>query len=245
MNIIKFNTNSIYAVGDLHGDFKVLTDYIEKYNLIYETVIVCGDCGFGFRVLEDICRLTVLKEITEQRSVHIIFIRGNHDNPAYFDGGWDTKFIKLVPDYTVLQITTPEDTKNILCIGGGISIDRSVRLKNYDYWEDECVYFDKTEFQILKHSGININVVCTHTCPTVCSPAGMQLTDWLVHDPKLAEDLEREHQVMDKIYDELRDQPIHTWCFGHWHVTYIGQANGIKFRGLDKVRKGKLDTYSI
>ena len=59
----------------------------------------------------------------------IVFVRGNHDNPAYFDGAtfYYKRFI-AVPDYTILQACN----HTILCVGGAISIDRIYRINEWN-----------------------------------------------------------------------------------------------------------------
>lgn len=57
----------------------------------------------------------------------IVFVRGNHDNPAYFDGAmFNAKRFIAVPDYSILQACN----HTILCVGGAISIDRIYRKIN-------------------------------------------------------------------------------------------------------------------
>ena len=57
----------------------------------------------------------------------IVFVRGNHDNPAYFDGAmFNAKRFITVPDYSILQACN----HTILCVGGAISIDRIYRKIN-------------------------------------------------------------------------------------------------------------------
>ena len=89
----------------------------------------------------------------------IVFVRGNHDNPAYFDGAtfYYKRFI-AVPDYTILQACN----HTILCVGGAISIDRIYRINEWNkrkyrvhsnesqendiprnlYWKNEAPIYD-------------------------------------------------------------------------------------------------------
>ena len=52
VNILKLDNNvsNVYAVGDIHGDFRCLTNNILNLKEVFSNsaVIVCGDCGFGF-----------------------------------------------------------------------------------------------------------------------------------------------------------------------------------------------------
>ena len=77
-------------------------------------LIVAGDCGFGFEkkeYYEQMVRRNAKR--MNQANNWIVFVRGNHDNPAYFDGA-------------ILQACN----HTILCVGGAISIDRIYRKIN-------------------------------------------------------------------------------------------------------------------
>ena len=55
-------------------------------------------------------------------------IRGNHDDPSYFNDNIINKSnVKLIKDYSIISV----GDKNILCIGGAVSIDRKYRISNY------------------------------------------------------------------------------------------------------------------
>ena len=65
----------------------------------------------------------------EERNVECYMIRGNHDNPAYFEGTtFSYKRFIAVPDYTILQACN----HSILCVGGAISIDRIYRINEWN-----------------------------------------------------------------------------------------------------------------
>ena len=89
-------------------------------------LIVAGDCGFGFEkpgYYENIVRKNTRRMSAANN--WIVFVRGNHDDPAYFDGYTFThKRFLAVPDYAVIQACS----HTILCVGGAISVDRQYRL---------------------------------------------------------------------------------------------------------------------
>lgn len=56
-----------------------------------------------------------IPRMNEQANNWIVFVRGNHDNPAYFEGTtFSYKRFIAVPDYTILQACN----HSILCVGG-------------------------------------------------------------------------------------------------------------------------------
>lgn len=99
--------------------------------MTYTVVIVAGDCGFGFE------REGYYDNIVKRNSKRmnkannwIVFIRGNHDNPAYFDGKtFAHKRFMAVPDYSVIRACGHV----VLCVGGAISVDRSYRTEACDH----------------------------------------------------------------------------------------------------------------
>ena len=114
---------TIIVSGDIHGNFNQLVFKLcIQYQLTDTLLIVAGDCGFGFEkkeYYEQIVRRNAKR--MNQDNNWIVFVRGNHDNPAYFDGAMlNFKRFVAVPDYSILQVCN----HTILCVGGAISIDR-------------------------------------------------------------------------------------------------------------------------
>lgn len=150
------HAKGIVVSGDIHGDFTSLVyKCCVEYGMTDTLIIVAGDCGFGFEspiYYEDVykkCRNKLSKA-----NNWIVFVRGNHDNPAYFNlqhikhARWMT-----IPDYSVIKACG----HTILCVGGATSIDRALRMasKRYKlpskdnplmptlYWHNEQPVFDQ------------------------------------------------------------------------------------------------------
>lgn len=88
--------------------------------------IVAGDCGFGFCETNYYHYLynSKINRSLGKKGNAVLFIRGNHDDPAIFDGNtFNKKRAICIPDYSVVKTAL----HNILCVGGAISIDRSWR----------------------------------------------------------------------------------------------------------------------
>ena len=117
----------IFFCGDIHGEYDVIPNFIRDHKLYNVAVIVVGDFGIGFEVMKtEIKRLNYLNNRMKHTNSKLFAIRGNHDNPLYFTGEFDKSNVKLLPDYTILNL----NDNNILCIGGAISVDRKQR-KSY------------------------------------------------------------------------------------------------------------------
>lgn len=244
---------SVVVCGDIHGDFNGLIGKLcLQYQLENTLLIVAGDCGFGFN------EIGYYKEVARRhrKRLHdsnnwVVFVRGNHDNPAYFDGkAINHKRFIAVPDYSIIQV----DGFTILCVGGAISIDRQYRIKawqqnkgrfpapsdqdplepNY-YWENESPILDTEKLSVIGEK-FKVDAVITHTAPSFCElQSKLGLASWCLKDENLMEDVNVERATMDQLYQCLKDanHPISHWCYGHFHQSWHQNINGTFFKLLD------------
>lgn len=129
-NIYQFpECKDIVVSGDIHGDFNLLVNKIcVQYQMRNTLVIVAGDCGFGFdkRGYYDNMVKRNAKRMNDANN-WIVFIRGNHDNPAYFDGkSFKHKRFIAIPDYSVINACN----HSILCVGGAYQLTVRIGLKH-------------------------------------------------------------------------------------------------------------------
>lgn len=235
------DAKNIVICGDIHGDFHTLVYRLcVQYGMTDTLLIVAGDCGFGFdgpryyeRVYnEDAGRL-------RKANNWIAFVRGNHDNPAYFNEERIAhKRWRTVPDYSVISACGHA----ILCIGGAVSIDRRDRIEEQTrralketgyWWPDEAPVFSREAIHALP---LPVDTVVTHTAPSFCGPSGhADLSSWAEDDPTLLDDIAAERQTMDDILQELRTTgaPLENWFYGHFHRSETVFVDGIRFRMLD------------
>lgn len=243
--------NKIIFIGDIHGEFNTLL-WIIKQNKTYfnDTIlIVLGDCGIGFykeRYYVDLFKR--MNDICIEINTTIVMFRGNHDDPSYFDGNkLCYSNIKVIPDYTIIQ--TYE--KNILCIGGGLSIDRVSRqkkecslnkYKNIEhykklYWENELPVYDEDKLNEIRDNNINIDVIATHTAPSFFpfnDTTG--LTYFLSVDDKLKDDLITERSIMDNIYNYCKTfLDVRYWFYGHFHSYQKGKHEHVIYQMMPNI----------
>ena len=125
------HAKSVLVSGDIHGEFNQLVHKLcVQYAMRDTLLIVAGDCGFGFDnpgYYDEMVKKNS-RRMSEANN-WIVFVRGNHDNPAYFDGETfrHRRFI-AVPDYSIIQACG----HTILCVGGAISIDRLYRMHKWE-----------------------------------------------------------------------------------------------------------------
>ena len=242
------HAKGLVVSGDIHGDFTQLVfKCCNQYELKDTLIIVAGDCGFGFAKkgyydgIYEKCR----DKLTKANN-WLVFIRGNHDNPAYFEKGvvkhkrWMT-----IPDYSVIKVCG----HSILCVGGATSIDRLYRIMNKHwhpfnaddplapnvYWPNEQPIYDEVELDAINEA-FAIDTVITHTSPSFCElNSHIGLHEWAMNDEDLLDDVKRERKVMDDLYAYLysKNHPLRYWYYGHFHQSWHAEIDGIMFHMLD------------
>lgn len=262
MKIFKTETDNIFFAGDIHGDFDLINTSINHYKIDNCCIIICGDIGMGFQKEKYYNQtFTHISKSLKKRNVHLYMFRGNHDDPKYFDGEHfkNFEYIHLVPDYSVIQ----SPSRNILCVGGGISIDRTmrkicmdIRVNDYmrhhtctvdiarqnikqTYWENEQNIYDEHELSQLEVLGVKIDTVCTHTGPSFTYPLTKEsISKWIQMDGDLEKDLNDERHVCDLILNYLKEHnhPLTNWYYGHFHYHKVEIIDGVKYTLLDMNR---------
>ena len=125
---------TIIVSGDIHGNFNQLVFKLcIQYQLTDTLLIVAGDCGFGFEkkeYYEQIVRRNAKR--MNQANNWIVFVRGNHDNPAYFDGAMlNFKRFVAVPDYWHYKI---------FCVNGNTGFRNESRIFYFIHLQNEEAY---------------------------------------------------------------------------------------------------------
>lgn len=242
-NILSFpEVQSIVFCGDIHGDFIALVDMLRQKDIHDALIVIAGDCGFGFETPEyyEDTYQKILRHL-QAYNLWIVMLRGNHDNPAYFNGDQRITYERwqTIPDYTILQACH----HNILCVGGAISIDRSMRLQWMDirpereaYWIDEAPVYNPMALDSLSEQGVKIDTVVSHTAPSFCELQTKRgLSSWCMKDSALWNDTTQERQTMDAIHAHLlRDKhPLRHWYYGHFHQSWQSHIDGVNYTLLD------------
>ncbi|MDU1892983.1 MAG: metallophosphoesterase [Dysgonomonas sp.] len=240
------NLKSIYVSGDIHGEIRSLVYNLRRLNIRDSIVIVAGDCGIGFekRGHYENVYTRIIRSLEKQNCI-LLFVRGNHDDPLFFKKKLiDYPYMKTISDYSIVKV----GEKNILCIGGAISLDRFDRKQEIlkrrirhkkeisIYWEDEFPLFDEKLLSEIAASRIFINTVITHSAPTFCYPQTKRNFERrLIFDPELLNDVATERETLSKIYNKLIDDghPVKEWLYGHFHSSHIEFIENTRFRLLD------------
>lgn len=237
----------ILYLGDLHGNFSLIHQYVKNYDIKDAHIIQVGDFGVGFALLDKERRaLGMFHDLFVKNNVIVWAIRGNHDFKPYFDNDpFGFSNIRLVPDYTVLEL----EGKKILCVGGAVSVDREWRytgaqrrgefdvVPGQSWWRDEIFVLEKEKVVDLK----GINIVVTHTCPSYCPPDNTfgfgSFVEGIIRDTGdvgLKTDLNVERQAMNDLFHYLKinGNNIDNHYYGHYHKSEVQNYDGIVHRML-------------
>lgn len=221
----KFEGKLLGVLGDVHGEFQQILNKLR--HIENAVVVVAGDVGFGFPDTKVPKLLRMFEKNFDKflikRNIYLMFMRGNHDNPTYFQSPikdtLSSSNIKVLEDYDTITL----DNFKILCIGGGVSIDRVARESEKSYWEGEPPIFKSLDLG-------KINLLITHSIfshPNIQGKVNIDL--FTKYDPMLQTDLEKESDIFFKIVNEYKPKMI---VHGHMHNSYISDYNGIVLRGL-------------
>ena len=267
--VLDYTGKDVFVVGDIHGDFAPFLSKVIATGPEDALYVLAGDVGFGFekKGYYDSMYKRFSKKLNAKR-IDVVAVRGNHDDPAWFDGKrFNKPRFKCVPDYSYLRLFKEPDGvwEGMLLVGGGISVDRTERIaknshwatlnKRYQssqeprkcYWEDEPPLFDENALNRLNDAFMPVHHVVTHTAPSFCpllTKAGVR--DWLLLDESLEKDLEHERAVMDWLYSKLSllKNPLRTWTYGHFHQHRMTVKDNVTFVMLDCIQHA-LDTRCV
>ena len=216
-------------LGDIHGKYNIIKGWINRNkDLTNCNIIQCGDFGIGFNPNQENHELKLLNNKLKNYGHNVFVVRGNHDNPEYFDGNHDYENIKFVPDYTVLNL----NGFNHLFVGGAISIDRTLRSQGFDYWFNERFNYDEIKTSHIK----NVEILVTHSCMTFNKPVLLEshVFEFAKKDYSLIEELQLERKEIDKFWNNLiLNNEIKYHFYGHFHFHNHELINNTKHILLD------------
>jgi predicted phosphodiesterase len=225
---------NLHFMGDIHGAFGLFADWCSANT--NSTLVHVGDVEIGFPGFEahGLPELQVLSLLLEQRGNHLLAIRGNHDNPEWFDGRNIGDTITLLKDNSVVEA----EGFRLFCCGGAVSVDRCQRELGVDLFPGEAF-----GWQDELPEG-RVDIVVTHTAGTwnkqsLDTPF---LHSWYRDDAahyghtSLRQECEQERLRHDLLMQRMQEngQRPTKWFYGHFHrsMRHLG-PNGLEFIGLN------------
>jgi predicted phosphodiesterase len=224
----------IYLIGDIHGEFKTLNFLLHKRFEFKDSLFIqLGDFGVGFHKEKYYINiLNWLNDELKENNNTLLAIRGNHDNPLYFNDLWNLSNLKLLSDYSVIETIKG----NVLCVGGEASIDYKLRTEGKDYWKNELPVFDEIKLKEISDT-YKIDYVLTHGMPTITYP----ILNYNLTDSDVIEYCKQSRKVFDMIYQYLinNNHPLKKWFSGHYHEYHFENILGIDFTilGINEIKE--------
>ena len=189
----------------------------------------------------------------EKNNIHIGIIRGTNDDPSLFNRKpIHFSNVKMYDDCTIASI----EDKNILCIGGGCSIDKSWKINKEKYSAyrmyyaiDEHPTFSLCDIEnFLKEN--DVTLVVSALAPTFVgeSYSSMKSNKWLKNDNEGLEEISAQRIRMDELYTLMIKNGI---CPKRWYVLpsfsnsdFFNEYNDIGFviQSFNKIGTYKIET---
>lgn len=218
----------LWICGDIHGEVSGLVRNAVNRGISCADILVVGDFGAGFgRPKSMDVAYGKVKAALEKNDICIYTVRGNHDDPAFFDGKHDYERLHFLPDHYIIEFCG----KKIYPIGGAVSADidlvdpltrKSRRMVNdalVRYGSSKRVWWpDEAPTHIVDGLTASADIVVSHEAP-------------LSFDPPLVRADNVRDETWQKIVESRKylDCVLHAikpalWFYGHYHKHFDGVA---------------------
>lgn len=229
---------SLYICGDIHSEIsRLVHDATHKPKISCADILVVGDFGAGFgRPNSMDARYREIRSALEANDICLYTIRGNHDDPAFFDGFHDYERLHFLPDHKMIELCG----KQIYPIGGAVSTDidlidpltrKSRRMQNDSlvrfgsskrvWWEGEA------PTQITEGLPETTDIIVSHEAPLSFTPTPIREPH--VRDTTWQQILSS-RRYLDDVLNAVKPS---LWFYGHYHRHFEGEIAGTRYRGLD------------
>lgn len=230
--LAKRNNSSVFSLENHTYSLRGINSLSKKqqsqksFDYDNSVIIFTGGCGLGtkndsyFNELFD-----EYNDVFAANNCHVLFVRGCNDDPSYFENELiNLSNIKAIKDYSLIQFSE----FNCLCIGGGISADRSWKINSEKntgkktYWENEDLVFNEKEVNEI-FSNFDVACVITNEIPTFVPPSTgfYKHNKWYKSDEKLIKDTINSRIKLDNVYNIMlsNGKKPYVWWFTHNTMT--------------------------
>lgn len=231
-------SRSLYICGDIHGEIKSLVHIVvHERKISCADILVVGDFGAGFgRPNSMDVRYREIRSALEANDICLYTIRGNHDDPSFFDGAHDFERLHFLPDHKMVELCG----KRIYPIGGAVSTDidlvdpltrKSRRMQNdalIKFGSSKRIWWEgEVPAQITEGLPESADIIVSHEAPLSFAPTPVR--EQHLRDATWLQVLES-RRYLD---DVLKTVKPSFWLYGHYHKHFEGSLNGTAYRGLD------------
>ncbi len=208
-------TEKILVVGDIHGCYGYLNSIISKKNP--QIVLQCGDFGyFPNSIFRDSRgNIHYWKMEFKNKNTKIYWIDGNHEDH------WGLSSLEnneIYPNVFYMKrgsILTLSDGRNVLFMGGALSIDKHDRIEGIDWFREETI----TQKDLMNIPDKNIDIVISHTLPN----------EFDVFDYHIKFDHDTSRDALSTILEYYKPD---LWFGGHMHTFKTGKYLNTKWTCL-------------
>jgi len=242
------NLNRNFVTGDTHGkiDMKKINKWYQKEFSVLtkkDNLFVLGDWGAIWHYRSDTHKYKKDMELQvkwAKKNFQTIVIPGNHENytlinklPIIEKWGGKVRILKPKSPYTdkdygeIYLLERGEiytiNNKKILAMGGARSQDKSMRITNEDFWEEELWTKEQEEncLSNLEKHNWKVDYVFAHTCPEVIG--AMLLGDVNPNKKEYYNYTAKVRDPLSKFFTLLINKGLKfkEWHFGHWHEDKV------------------------
>ena len=200
-------------------------------------ILVVGDFGAGFgRPKSMDVAYGKVRAALEKNDICIYTIRGNHDNPAFFNGKHDYERLHFLPDHHIIELCG----KRIYPIGGAVSADinlvdplsrKSRRMVNdslIKFGSSKRVWWpNEAPTQIAEDLPTVVDIVVSHDAPLSFNPPLVQ-ADYVRDETWLK--IVESRKYLDYVLSQVKPA---LWFYGHYHCHYEGNYQNTLYRCMD------------
>ena len=211
--------SGIYIVGDVHGDWAVLNNFINKKSP--EAVIIAGDVAYFWKHDPQYNKGKI-----KHNGTKIYWVPGNHENMDIIKSSkyppgeiYEVeKNIFMCAFGSVLNI----GGYNILMCGGADSIDKKWRIIGKDWWANETI--QNYEFAALPDpERVKIDIVISHTKPSSFQMKG-------IDDYRIDKYNDSSCTALEEVRKMFNPK---LWFFGHFHQADKGKIDECEWFALN------------
>lgn len=215
---------SYYLTGDTHGDPRKILDFIVRYRLTEnDMIIILGDAGWNYSLN---IRDWYTKKYLNNTGIKLFCIHGNHEERpenirSYHEVSTVYGNVYVEEEFPNLLFAKDGElyrfgTRQAIVIGGAYSVDKHYRLKHGYRWFPSEQPTEETKQRVeekLNQLNWTVDLVLSHTCPGKYTPVEAFLPglDQSTVDKSTEE-------WLDRIEDRLA---YRKWFCGHWHIDKI------------------------
>ena len=233
----KYTKRQLWICGDIHGELSGLVRNAVNRGISCADILVVGDFGAGFgRPKSMDVAYGKAHAALEKNDICIYTIRGNHDNPAFFDGMHDFDRLHFLPDHRIIELCG----KRIYPVGGAVSADidlvdplshKSRRMINdslIKFGSSKRVWWpDEAPVQIAEGLPTAVDIVISHEAPLSFEPPLMQ-ADYMHNETFLK--IVESRKYLDYVLSQVKPT---LWFYGHYHSHFEGNYQNTLYRCLD------------